>query len=167
MLIEYHLSFIQAIFENRYLCSLPKLSKNSTHVKTSGNTWMYITETESSLHAWNLDCWAEIHVFCNSSRAASVSGISGPLVWVSHAISMALYGSKTNAVERKDFDKFTKQLVFKFVQIVVQARLGKSRKSHSKPTVTSDWVGYFSLWYPWGLWTEFVLCNLIYNMLAT
>ena len=61
---------------------------------------------------------------------------------------MALYGSKTNAVERKDFDKFTKQLVFKFVQIVVQARLGKSRKSHSKPTVTSDWVGYFSLWYP-------------------
>ena len=42
---------------------------------------------------------------------------------------------------RKDLDKFTKYLVYKYVQIIVQSRLGEKVRTFSKSVSSgSDWV---------------------------
>ena len=44
--------------------------------------------------------------------------------------------------DKKDLDKFTKYLVYKCIQIIVQSRLGERVKTQSKPVSSgSDWVG--------------------------
>lgn len=48
--------------------------------------------------------------------------------------------SKTNVQERKDFEKFTKFLIYKSIQVIVQSRLGEKIKTTSKPFSTgADW----------------------------
>ncbi|XP_045203986.2 autophagy-related protein 13-like [Mercenaria mercenaria] len=48
--------------------------------------------------------------------------------------------AKSNAQDRKDFDKFTKFFVYKSIQIIVQSRLGEKIKTKSKPFSSgADW----------------------------
>ena len=49
--------------------------------------------------------------------------------------------SKANVQERKDFEKFTKFLIYKSIQVIVQSRLGEKIKTTSKPFSSgADWV---------------------------
>lgn len=48
--------------------------------------------------------------------------------------------SKINQQERKDFEKFTKFLIYKSIQVIVQSRLGEKIKTSSKPFSSgADW----------------------------
>lgn len=48
--------------------------------------------------------------------------------------------SKINVQERKDFEKFTKFLIYKSIQVIVQSRLGEKIKTASKPFSSgADW----------------------------
>lgn len=48
--------------------------------------------------------------------------------------------SKANVQERKDFEKFTKFLIYKSIQVIVQSRLGEKIKTKSKPLSSgADW----------------------------
>ena len=50
--------------------------------------------------------------------------------------------SKLSASDKKDLDKFTKYLVFKCIQVIVQSRLGEKLQTDSKAFSSgSDWVG--------------------------
>ena len=45
--------------------------------------------------------------------------------------------------DRKDLDKFTKYLIYKCIQVIVQSRLGEKVVTQSKPVSSgSDWVRY-------------------------
>ena len=61
--------------------------------------------------------------------------------------------SKINQQERKDFEKFTKFLIYKSIQVIVQSRLGEKIKTSSKPFSTgADWVNKnLSLYHNYGI----------------
>ena len=45
--------------------------------------------------------------------------------------------------DQKDLDKFTKYLIYKCIQVIVQSRLGEKVRTQSKPVSSgSDWVIY-------------------------
>jgi hypothetical protein len=55
--------------------------------------------------------------------------------------NMASTASRLSAQDRKDLEKFTKYLVYKCVQVIVQSRLGEKMQSISSPfSSSSDWV---------------------------
>lgn len=48
---------------------------------------------------------------------------------------------KLSSHDRKDLDKFTKYLIYKCIQVIVQSRLGEKVRTQSKPVSSgSDWV---------------------------
>ena len=50
--------------------------------------------------------------------------------------------------DRKDFEKYTKYLVYKCIQIIIQSRLGMKKMTESKPFSSgTDWV--IALSYSW------------------
>jgi autophagy-related protein 13 len=50
-------------------------------------------------------------------------------------------GSKLSHQDRKDLEKFTKFLIYKSLQIIVQSRLGEKITTKSKLSATgADWV---------------------------
>lgn len=50
-------------------------------------------------------------------------------------------GSKISNQDRKDLEKFTKFLIYKSLQIIVQSRLGEKIVTKSKLNATgADWV---------------------------
>ena len=54
-------------------------------------------------------------------------------------------GGRLTPQDKKDLDKFTKFLIYKAVQIIVQSRLGYKVKTQSKPFSSgSDWVLIYS-----------------------
>ena len=53
---------------------------------------------------------------------------------------------KLSNKDKKDLDKFTKYLVYKCIQIIVQSRLGERVKTQSRPYSTgADWVSFYGL----------------------
>jgi len=46
---------------------------------------------------------------------------------------------ETSELDRREIEKFTKHLIYKFVQIVVQSRLGARTVTRSKQLASSDW----------------------------
>jgi len=46
---------------------------------------------------------------------------------------------ETTESDRKEIEKFTKHLIYKFVQVVVQSRLGARTATRSKQLASSDW----------------------------
>ena len=47
--------------------------------------------------------------------------------------------------DQKDLDKFTKYLIYKCIQVIVQSRLGEKVRTQSKPVSSgSDWVIYIA-----------------------
>ena len=49
--------------------------------------------------------------------------------------------TKLSVQDKKDLEKFTKYLVYKCIQIIVQSRLGERIRTQSKPFSNgSDWV---------------------------
>jgi len=46
---------------------------------------------------------------------------------------------ETNELDRREIEKFTKHLIYKFVQVVVQSRLGDRTATRSKQLASSDW----------------------------
>ena len=62
--------------------------------------------------------------------------LSGP-----HTKSASMAATKLSSQDKKDLEKFTKYLVYKCIQIIVQSRLGEKKKTSSKPYSSgSDWV---------------------------
>ena len=56
--------------------------------------------------------------------------------------------TKLSSQDRKDLDKFTKYLVYKCIQIIVQSRLGEKTWTNSKPYSSgSDWVSFHPTMY--------------------
>jgi autophagy-related protein 13 len=51
--------------------------------------------------------------------------------------------SKLNSSDKKDLEKYSKYLVFKSIQVIVQSRLGERLQTDSKAFSSgSDWVIY-------------------------
>jgi len=46
---------------------------------------------------------------------------------------------ETSESDRREIEKFTKHLIYKFVQVVVQSRLGARTSTRSKQLASSDW----------------------------
>jgi len=46
---------------------------------------------------------------------------------------------ETSESDRREIEKFTKHLIYKFVQVVVQSRLGARTATRSKQLASSDW----------------------------
>jgi len=46
---------------------------------------------------------------------------------------------ETSDTDRREIEKFTKHLIYKFVQVVVQSRLGARSATRSKQLASSDW----------------------------
>ena len=56
-------------------------------------------------------------------------------------VTFEMASSKLSQQEKKDLEKFTKFLIYKSLQIIVQSRLGEKIKTKSKPyTSGADWV---------------------------
>lgn len=52
--------------------------------------------------------------------------------------------SKLSQQDRKDLEKFTKFLIYKSLQIIVQSRLGEKIQAKSKPFSSgADWVNLY------------------------
>lgn len=58
---------------------------------------------------------------------------------------------KLSPHDRKEIDKFCRYLASKYVQVIVQSRLGEKQKTTSRPHSTlSDWVSLLlAHWKPW------------------
>lgn len=55
--------------------------------------------------------------------------------------TIKMSGSKLSHQDRKDLEKFTKFLIYKSLQIIVQSRLGEKITTISKLSATgADWV---------------------------
>jgi len=47
--------------------------------------------------------------------------------------------AETSELDRREIEKFTKHLIYKFVQVIVQSRLGARTATRSKQLASSDW----------------------------
>ena len=55
---------------------------------------------------------------------------------------MASPAPRLSSQDRKDLEKYTKYLVYKCMQVIVQSRLGDKMQTYSAPfSSAADWVG--------------------------